>query len=490
MKIEKLVETLSSSERMYFRKFGFRVEKSEDSTLNKLFNELCEDSGIKDFILTKKLNIKNEGKLRFHKNALKERILEVLSPQSLNYSNQKILSYYQQAVWLKERSAMEEAIKRVKKGIRLAEECSQLALLLEGQSLEKKLMRAHNLWVPGDKNEFEESDKRINDTVQHFLETEKYLTTDHKMFSLGGKRGRDITNESFNDELELIIKPLLKNGSPSAENYEAYCLHYLSLSRYYGAKKQVQNKMNSERHLIDFILSKPEKSQHFSATFPTVLNNYLNTCIDLELYEDFDKYFIHFDYSNKKISVRMRARIFLMAANLSLNRYLKQNQLQLAAEKMIHYEVDASGFYGALEPEYFHVFHINAAIVAFGNFQFKNCLRWCHKLLEKGIRSPNRDVIRIVYLLSTCCHFSLGNNSNVKSITSKYLRMYESEELLETEKIIYAFIKNSIQNEKTSANIQTLISGVRKLESILKESEFIDLILLKPWIKSLSVYKH
>jgi len=485
MNLDQLIHSLDVQEVSHFRKFGFEYRKDkEQRKALKLFNLILKKPGLGDEKIAG-LIIPNEpsSKMRFIKFALKERLLNAMvNYQKKNDQSAIIFDWIQKAELLKERTDLDEALKFAEKALKKALLVEKTELAILAAKTKKRIVHLQLMWKENAQHEIEKLDVEIIKLLDRTKETELFLSADQLLVSLKNIHGWELRSEKVFQDLDKIIGMKIFEKEPQQESFEAFCLFHLCHSRFYGAKGAYEKKLLHEKILVEFMQKDKEKLSFFLNTFRTALNNYLNTCVEIKNFNDFDSYIKQLEETAGDLNIRNKARLFLIVSNLRFNRVLEEQNFEKGYQLVKNYIKLAPLHYPNLAPQFFHPFHANGAIISFLNNDFKFCVKILSHVFSKESKLPGKDLVRICQLLNLLSHFILENFSIVDSINRNMERGETEQQLLSTERSILEFTQKNKRKTISVAHWKQLHKQVITDGSNPEDAKLQALFHLEYWL--------
>jgi tetratricopeptide (TPR) repeat protein len=484
--LEGLVQTLNSSEQAYFSRYSFSGKK-EGTILAKMF-QLMRNGKSDEFIL-RKLFGKNENGSRVHKNKLQNALLDSLSSYNGDSNpDNKVFSFIQRGIVLRNKGLVNFASKYFEKAAVFSEaaerydlaECSYYNLL----NLSKK-NSADAEWLEKRKNWLEK--------MRSCLRTQENILKYSEAFDEISVIQSEVSNFKYSQQAQIkklkkILEQKIFEDEKNAFSFEAKCLFYLCHSRFALASGDKLRAHIFNRQLLQTMEKHPEKMPWYDSKFRYSLNQYLNSCIDLSDFSDFDHFLTVLEDSGKGLGTVNKARQWLMIVNLKLNRNFKEENISENISVIQEIEKELSSYEKVLEQSFFSALYANCAISFFHEKQFKSALKYINKLLNNFPEKGNTALLTMMRLLNLAVHHELKNEKLLNYLLKNYFAKETGEPFAVLQNVCVQFVSALSGNKKkdgmTREDFILHLNDMKKdnsIKAVLEDCYF------DRWAKQLSV---
>lgn len=440
----RLIQSLSKSEKRYFRMFTSLQGGDKDYV--KLF-DVVEKLGEYNEEKIKKI-LKNEDflkRLPSVKNYLYSQILKSLR---MNYIGSTIDSelkgMIEEITILYEKQLFKQCIKIIDKAKELAKANEQLLQLIELNLLEQKvLIEVLNL------DKFEKTLELALGEELNLLEQQKstaeYRNLYNQIILINKKIKEARTEEEFKQFEKIIEHPLLKSFE-NAKTFDAKNYYYLIHLNYNHAKGDNLACLEIAQKQLELLESYPQKIAEKPKMYIAALNNILLSQIHLHSYKDFDKTLnklrnIPLKSANIEVSRFVGSYIFEMVMYLDTGEFAKSVAIRENILEGLEKHQDKINAIEEITLLY------NLFYSYFGTGEFTKALGIINKLLNEYQKELRYDIQSAVRILNLILHYELGNSGLLEyNAVSAYRFLYKSKRLYKLENIILNFIRKKMHH--------------------------------------------
>jgi len=473
----QLINSMSKSEKGYFKKFASKHTIGEKNIYVKLFDAIEGLSEYDEVEIKKKFKgEKFAGNLYSTKNYLFNLILKALSSyhaekfavSKLNMIMIELNVLFEKGLYKQFRTLLNKAISMAAEN----EKPFYLALLYN-----KALTSvATDYYTSNDEFNYEKLKKDALGNLELLSLNEQYHILYNDMFMFTKETG-NIRNEKDLEKLNSIFSnPLLQDES-KAVTFDAKFKLYTILGHYYRIIDDKASWLKYRKQLVTIMESDKKYIRENPRSYILALNNYLHACVltgknnefevNLNKLKTFGK-----QYENKKEYVDIQSRIFMLTSDLELNYSIKT--LNFGNLKPIINTIEL-GFkkFGSKISENRKISLYNR--IAYGCFiikEYDNSIIYLNRILNAADKKIEPEQHIFARIRSLIVHFEAGNYDLLEYSVRTTKRFLErSNRIFKFEKLILKFITNAV-NFSSDAQRLPLYNKLREDISKLQDDKF------------------
>jgi hypothetical protein len=440
-----LIKNLHVSEKGYFTRYAFKDRQAASDKLQlKLFNWLSKQETYDEKALKRLFFKDNPDQLRIHKHHLYNRIVAALNEYSKD-------EWVESFVWKKVASAKtliakglyESAEKHTKSAYEEAVLAERYDLaytaLHTGRETKGSININKEIYLHYKEHEMQQLDclRKLDNLVAYRNLLDYFKLMESRLSSI------EYFNNDYTKEVQQVYtSPYLKDES-MALSFEARCMFYLCKSYIYTSiEKNAQLRNENALNLVRHIESQPAKMKYYASKYRTAINQYLNTCLPLKNFTDFDAYLEKLVNSGKQLNPHLSARNFLMVENLRMNKNFAMEQAKENIAVIHHFEAELKQHEEQLPAGSFHALYTNAAITFFHEELYKDAIAYVNKILNELDEQHNKGVIAIAKTINMIAHYEQGH----EELLTYLLKSYSTDEKKSGESVsIVSFVAAVLQ---------------------------------------------
>lgn len=435
-KLFELINSMSMSEKRYFKLFGGRHSGNEKSNYLKMFEILEKMEAYNPDLLTKGL-VKRKVSTRYlssDKSYLYNLVLRSLS--SFHWSKTaglQIKEMLHQVEILYERGMADHCLKVLRKARSLAENHQLYGMLPE---IERYEYRAAS--INGDLNLINDSLLNAEKTANILSNLRVYSSLHNQMYDYKRRYAKARTQVVLDEIGDLMRHPLLREET-QPPSFWATFYYWETHAAYQYVRDSRAKELEANQQAVELLEAQPNYEQEFPAEYATVRSRILMLQSNLDD-EAFNDKFIEF----QQLPDRPYQAHHQINANIYINAYLAQ-MWRLVENKRFEEAFNLipvmENMYETFEPDIpIHVkisYQYLFAYVYMTNGIYDRSLSHVNLLINEFSENDRPDLHAYVRLLSLMVHLELGNDrflSYQLESTRRYLksrdRLFEMEDLL------------------------------------------------------------
>lgn len=453
----QLINSMSKSEKGYFKKFASKHTIGEKNIYVKLFDEIEAKPAYDEAALKKKFQGEKFAKnLYSTKNYLFNLILKSLSAyHAEKYVVSKLHTMMIELNVLFEKGLYKQFKTLLNKAISLAKENDKpfyLALLYN----KEMTSLATDYYSDTEPMDFEMLKTSIRKNLNHITLNEEYHILYNEMFLFTKETG-SVRNQNDLEKLNRIIDhPLLKDGS-LAVTFDAKFKYNNIMGHYYRIMNDNDKWLHFRRELLQLMESDKKYIRENPRSYILALNNYLHACLLTGKFSEFDSGMIKLkqfarQFEDKKEYIDIQTRTFLLVSDLELNFAIRKLKLESLKSIIEEIEVGFEKFGGKIvENRKKSLFNR----IAFGSFIIKDYdksikyINYIMNTTNPKIEPEQHSFARIRNLVT---HFELGNYDLLEyAVNSTKRFLAKSDRIYKFEKLVLNFVVKVMKADDEAA---------------------------------------
>lgn len=488
--LHELIQTLSKSEKVFFKKFAALYTTNEATGYLRLF-EIIEDSNeYNESAIEKKMRAEfPSGNFSYIKNYLKKSILRSLrairEESTPNIAFSEMLTNVE---LLRERKMYGMSEKELQKARKHLEQFELYQRFSELAHWERQFIYRK----PNNEGSIEEF-KSLNDQELEIFERVKnvadYYLLSYRLLVFIRTKGNIRDAETKKITQDIMQDPLLVDESKAlsvlAKSFYFNC--NLIYSDLVGENDKLHDLLKNHLELLDTNRFFVENNEW---KLVVCLYNYAVSIISLERHEEYEpihRRLLDMYEKNKNSNLLLKNNIEVLLVNIELRHTLSLRIIERIEQIQSDYE-------GSIKEEDLksnpHIVVENYLMLSYGhllNGDIKHALKWNNIIINSKISGLREDMFSMARILNLIIHYELGNDVllmyNIRS-TLRYLEKMNT--LKEFENLILQFIKLLIEFDKKSNHTERLMEigqKINELKSDVFEKQAFYIIDLTHWIE-------
>lgn len=438
----QLIKSMSRTEKGYFKKFATKHTTSGGNIYLRLFDAIDDLERYDENELRKKFKGERfADKIYSTKNYLFNLILKALGAyHSEKFAVSKLSMMHIELNVLFEKGLYKQYKTRLNKAIDLAREHDKNFWLAHLYDKEIKLL-VTEYYEGAPPENFGLLKKKVLENLDNLKLDQEFELLYYELFFLLKKIG-SVRNKKDLDALNKFIdNPLLKNKK-LAKNFNSKFHIFSILGHYYRAINDNENWYKYRKALLELLESDPKYLKEYKMSYISSLNNYLNACVNIGKYKEFEKYLdkmkaFSSQFENKKENADYQTRLFLLISDLELNYYKKTGRFDDLKKLIVAVETGFSKF-GKLIIENRKIALYNR--IAYANFiirDYNKSIQYINLIMNATNPKVEQEQHSFARIRNLILHYELGNYDLLEYAvrsTRKYLsgaeRIYKFEKLV------------------------------------------------------------
>jgi hypothetical protein len=470
-----LIQSLSKSEKRFFKLYSQRIENSDTKKFLMLFDIIGKQSNYDEVAILNKYEIFTPKQFPSLKVHLYKEILKSLSIVNAK-ATIDIKIHYQmgQAQLLYNRCLYGQSLKILGKAKKIALQNDRNILLLDILELEKMIM-IHTISArtqEGIDTIIIES-KKISDMVNS---TNTFSNLSLKMNALYMNLGFVRNKLEFDKVRDFFFSAIPEYQEVDLTFHDKLYLYY-SYTGYFFFINEIRRGYFYAKKMLDLFINAPHMIENKLEMYIKAINNLLVAQNKLYLLSEFTetkKMLIaikRFPKSllNENINLNLFKTIYIH----EINRHFLLGEFRSGTRIISKLDHELLHFLPRLDQHTIMLFYYKIACLYFGSDQYNQSLKWLNKIVSIKENNLREDLHAFSRMLSLICHYELDNLELIQySIRSMYRFLLKKGELSQYNYYLIKFIKslNSEMTHKQLLKQFTLLkSELIPLETILYE---------------------
>ncbi len=410
----RLIKSLSSPEKRYFKVFSSRHTLGEQNNYVKLFDAIdAQGSYDEASILQKFRKEAFINKFSIAKARLNEAILRSLDAFHSSSSIDAVLKRELHcAEILYKKTLYGHCAKALASAKRLALKYEKHSTLLEIFQWEKRLIEKDNYAGLSEKeiDNLLRADELIAEKIRNFNE---YWNIKSRFFQLLNRTGKVRNQEELANFKKIIDNTLLK-AENKALSYETKYLFYHIYSAYYFGIGDYEKSYQNLKRNVELIESNTEMFKEEPNIYFSVLTNIIYIASQLKKY---DEVFIYLkklrevpQTMDTSKNEDLEVKLFSSAYSIELTLYNQMGDFEKALALEPKIEEGLEKYSGKMNKVREAYFYSNIAIANYAMGKHSAALKWINGLLNNVGIEESQDIHCFTQLLNLIVHMELKND--------------------------------------------------------------------------------
>jgi len=458
----QLIHSLSKTEKGYFKKFCTIHAPSKERAYLKLFNAIAKQKSYNENQLRESLQ--NESFLSYlstAKNYLHNLILKSLrSYDEDSEADVVLLNQLRDFEILFSKGLFQQCSKVLQRTKILATDHDRYLVLLQVYSLQLKLneSRPNREKQRSISEEDYESQRRLICEYSEFVQYQKLL---NDFISFSNVQGSETRKKEHSLLLDQIIQSPLLQRDEKGISFRSRILHYNCWGMYFYLRSDFREAYEVQKRCYNYLKAHPEKKKEQSESYRGTLNNFLNTLLALEEYEEALEVLEEYKKLGS-LSVQMEVKIFLGATITELFIAEATGNFDTALTEIPRIEKKLNDYKGKMNSINELIIYFDISTLYFAAGEFSRSLFWRNKMITQCDLSIREDMFCASKIMNLVNHFELGNTDILEyMLRSTYRYLYQKKRIFKHESLILIFIRR-LCNITTGQELKELFSGLRK----------------------------
>ncbi len=475
--IFQLIQSLSRSEKGYFKKFSSTHIKGEQNNYILLFDAIEKQKIYDDEALLKQFKEETFAKqLHRVKNYLYNQILKSLRAYHSQISTDgRLKEMLRNIEILYAKGLYKQCESILEKARQIAYKYEKLVRILELIDWERKLIpkEADSEKYSRQLMEIFYEREIILEKQKNLYEYELYYDRIYSLIKANNRARAEWEVETF----EKILKSDVFKEEKKALSFNANILYWFCHSAYYFAMGELEKSYELVKKRRVLIESRPEFIYDSPTQYINVLSNLLTVQNSLFLRHSnlVSKAGFFADLQDLRSissdSIEINARIFVNSYLHELGYYNNTGNFDAAIKLIPKIEKGLQTYGEKVNRVNQMVFYYYTSYAYFGGEKYQLALRWLNKLLNDTSVKLREDILCFARILNQMIHFELGNIELLEYATrSTYRFLYKKKKLYYHERLIIDFIRKNDFNALTESKEQVAAFSNLK-EALLSGAE-------------------
>jgi tetratricopeptide (TPR) repeat protein len=482
----QLIQSLSMSEKRYFKIFASRHVIGEENNYVKLFDAVDSQKESNDSELKKMLkNSPITKNLPKHKHYLYNLILRCLNAFHTDSSSDARFREMMRSVEiLFEKGLYKQCWKILKRAKEIATQLEKIPEQLAVAGWEQNLLSKSS--------QYEELDKSLTNDLMLIKEFEKERLVKKNVYSVYSrvvKMGIARSDYDIDQLRKLVYNPILFESK--VKNFWSKHLVYVAHSLYFNTVGDYESYHESNEKIVDLFESKPQFICDRPNLYVISLNNFCNAKIETERYNEITAVINKLrsvpETYNITIHRNTQANIVFDTNDIEVVCCLKKGEFEKAKKIIEEAQTDIEKNKAFVAKSRELNFYYDAAYTYFIIGQHHNCLKWLNRILNDSEIKVREELHSISKIFSLIVHFELGNFSLIDYIIrSTYGQMLKHDKLFPIEHVMIKFFRETLKMTKRKNLLPEYLHTRTKLQQMLNdpyEKKVFDYFDFMAWIE-------
>ena len=486
-KLFNLVNSLSGSEKRYFKLFVNKNQTSKNNKYILLFDaidaqEIYDDEALRKIVYgNKPIQSRKFSEL---KNYLYELILKSLQ----GYDEKTSVEYKLKGMLLSikvlfKRSHFEDCKEMMQKAKKMAIRFEFFEQMLEILGWEKKIA-----YTQIDVNFLDKELDRIQEDEKECLDQLAALSIYQNIFFkvlISGKQNALLRSDDKIKYLKTLLSHPLMKDAKKATSHRSQILYHRIKSIYHYSLSDYEGFYQSGKKILEVMESKPHLLQEDVSEYISALSNFTNSCNFLNRNNEVEKCLSKF-LKIKALTIDDELKIHRQYYQNKFNICLRKGDIKEVVEELEKHLKELERF----DKELFErgSFYFTYFYIYFSNEDHEKALENLNEWLNLPRSVEREDLQSLARILNLMIHYEMKNTILLESLlrsTQRFLnkrdRMFKFEK--EMLNVIQASMKAHTEKESREAFIQLKIE-MENLSKIPSENAMFEYFNFPAWIES------
>ena len=485
--IINLIQSLSKSEKRYFKLFVAKNSKGESNHFIKLFDIIdklgtAEKNTIRKFYGDEKFM---KGLFRLYKIRLYDQILNSLSAyHSEQLIDDKILQSIRKAKILYDKFLYSDAEKIFAKAKIMASKYEKHTLLLEINYWQKKIISTPSAELESYKeakiNQLIEEEKL---TINKIENNTVFWKQKALIFNIYMSKGIARVQEDIDQYNSIINAPVLRNQMMLS--YDAKSNFYAMYTTYFFATHNLNEAYKYAKKAIELNDTHPYQIESNPWGYSTILHNFLLITHRLKKHEEFFSMLSKLKSLLQKFKppLPMKIRFY----NLEFTAYLDIGHFKKAARLLSIVETTLADQKNMPEGAKI-IFVLDKSLLYFFIKEYHKALIGLNEILNNEKSYLAQDRYTFAKLLQLIIHFEKGNMDFLPHLLkSLYKYLIQKKKLYKIENLLIQFVRTILAIKSNKEQIEVFKTFKKELTSIYNdplEANFLNFFDAVSWLES------
>jgi len=315
-------------------------------------------------------------------------------------------------------------------------------------------------------NDVHKQEKEIIDKIINEFE---YRVMAHQVF-LHNRLGADINNETFQKEVDELMKNPIFEDISKAKSFHAKERYWKTITDYARLKDDRKKAVEYNKRIVELYEENPHFIEDDSIGYKIACQNYLNSCYGNRDLSDFPA-------TLKKIKALPNknfnedGEVFQDVSFLELLYYMNLGDFD-AAKKLVPAIEEGLKFYAPKINKSSEIsFYYNITILYFFAGDNKLALYWLNKIFDADT-DVRQDLQNFAKVLQLILHYETGKHDLLEYLTrSAYRYLQNQDRLYDFERLLIKYLKDLPFNPSESETMTTLKNLEEELRTLYENPE-------------------
>lgn len=441
----RLIQSLSKSEKRYFKIYASRHVIGEENNYIRLFNAIDRQQEYDETALrTQFKDEKFARHLAVTRNYLYRLILESMRVYHAEHGPAaRIRNNLQDAEFFFDRLFYAQSRKSLEKARRLIEEFDKYIYMPAVLDLERRLMTEEEYEGASPETLTAFADACRN-TVAKIANISSYWDISARLFFVYLRQGATRTEEVIQELHTLIDTPLLRDEQAALTFEAKEYFYHINGTYYFLLGDYVQAHYHSGKHII-LLEQTPGYIERQASRYLGRISIYLSDSFKLKKYDEFftgiEKIRTFFDRYPSARDEKTEAQVFKLLAMLELFAYVELGNYEKGLALAPAIQQGLQQYAKHIEQSLITSFYFNFASLHFLAQRYNEALHWINELLNTEL-PVREDVYSFARVFSMIIHYELGNRNLLEYLLkSTYRYLYRQKKMYRFESIVLRLIR-------------------------------------------------
>ncbi|HVZ98040.1 MAG TPA: hypothetical protein VG847_14255 [Chitinophagaceae bacterium] len=485
----QLIKSLEKSEKRHFKLYIKRSSSKQDLKIVRLFDAMDKQSEYDERQLLKSLSDITKPQLSNLKAHLYKQLLASLRLLKTNDNiDLKLSEHLDNARLLYNKGLKIQSLHILEKAKELAKANQKMNFLVQVISLEKKIETLHITRSTLEKTQtLSEEAAEISAHIDRVTRLSNLALLLYRWYVKNGHA----RNEQDEEGIREFFRNYLPEKTEGITDFYELLYLYQSYCWYAFIRQDFLMYYRYSQKWIDLFAANPVMIAVETGHYVKGMHTLLNAHFDLRNFRQFDETLKQFEeYAKTQIANvhdNFRIHTFVYINGAKLNKHLMEGTFAegLAAvpeivEKLKEYEL-------FIDHHRILVFNYKIASLYFGAGNYSAAIDYLHKIIHNNHSDLRLDLQSYARLIHLLCHFELGNEEILESLTkSVYRFMAKMKNLTVVEEEIFKFLRHStkLRPKELKPELKQFLDKIKHLEKNRFETRAFAYLDIISWVES------
>jgi len=485
----QLIKSLEKSEKRHFKLYIKRSSSKQDLKIIRLFDAMDKQTEYDERQLLRSLSDITKPQLSNLKAHLYKQLLASLRLLKTNDNiDLKLSEHLDNARLLYNKGLKIQSLHILEKAKELAKSNQKMNFLVQVYSLEKKIETLHITRSTLEKTQtLSEEAAEISAHIDRVTRLSNLALLLYRWYVKNGHA----RNEQDEEGIREFFRNYLPRHTDGITDFYELLYLYQSYCWYAFIRQDFLMYYKYSQKWIDLFDVHPVMISVETGHYIKGMHTLLNAHFDLRNFREFDRALHQFEEYAKTAVANMhdnfRIHTFIYINGAKLNKHLMEGTFTegLAEVPGITEKLDEYALF--VDHHRILVFNYKIASLYFGAANYSVAIDYLHKIIHNNHSDLRLDLQSYARLIHLLCHYELGNEEILESLTrSVYRFMAKMKNLTVVEEEIFKFLRHStrLRPRELKPELKEFLDKIKHLEKNRFETRAFAYLDIISWVES------